>query len=192
MYRQIEKCRSYNIRRRVNRLGLKKINKRKNLSNKDVEEIKRLNELTKDDLKTIAKLREIRNHNDLTREDLIYTLLRSKKAPQEENYLDYLENATNSELKKIINDVRILTAKLGNILTNKEIKTVRAELYRLETTRLTRIQRERAIAYLINLKRGLESKQKYHSSAYQDQNYYGIKEQNICLMKKLMIITNQS
>ena len=54
MYRQIEKRRSYNIRRRVNRLGLKKINKRKNLSNKDVEEIKRLNELTKDDLKTIA------------------------------------------------------------------------------------------------------------------------------------------
>ena len=137
-------------------------------------------------------MREIRNYNDLTREDLIYTLLRSKKAPQEENYLDYLENATNSELKKIINDVRILTAKLGNILTNKEIKTVRAELYRLETTRLTRIQRERAIAYLIDLKRGLESKQKYHSSAYQDQNYYGIKEQNICLMKKLMIITNQS
>ena len=100
IYRQTEKRKSYNTRRRVNRLCLKKIGKRKNLSNEDVEEVKWLNELTTYDLKTIAKLREIKDYNNLKREDLIYVVLRSEEAPQEDNYLQYLDSPTDSELKK--------------------------------------------------------------------------------------------
>lgn len=100
IYRQTEKRKSYNTRRRVNRLCLKKIGKRKNRSNEDVEEVKWLNELTIYDLKTIAKLREIKDYNNLKREDLIYVLLRSEEAPQEDNYLQYLDNTTDSGLKK--------------------------------------------------------------------------------------------
>ena len=175
VYRQTEKHKSYNTGRRVNRLGFKKIGKRQNLTNKDIKKVKQLNKLTTHGLKTIAKLREIKNYNNLTREDLIYTLLRSEEAPQENNYLRYLGNALNSELKKM-NNARVLTAKLGNILTNKERKTIRDELYRLEDAKLTNTERERAIAYLINLTRDLENKQKYHHSAYYDHNYYGIKD----------------
>ena len=68
----------------------------------------------------------------MTREDLIYTLLRSEEALQETNYLRYLENTLNSELEKRIDNARVLTAKLGNILANKERKIIRDELYRLE------------------------------------------------------------
>ena len=100
IYRQTEKRKSYNTRRRVNRLCLKKIGKRKNRSNEDVEEVKWLNELTIYNLKTIAKLREIKDYNNLKREDLIYVLLRSEEAPQEDNYLQYLDNTTDSGLKK--------------------------------------------------------------------------------------------
>ena len=110
------------------------------------------------------------------REDLIYTLLRSEEAPQENSYLEYLGNASNSEFEKRINNARVLTAKFGNILTDKERKTIRDELYRLEDEKLTNTERERAIAYLINLTRDLKNKQKYHHSAYHDQNYYGIKD----------------
>ena len=176
VYRQTEKHKSYNTGRRVNRLGLKKIGKRQNLTNKDIKKVKQLNKLTTHGLKTIAKLREIKNYNNLTREDLIYTLLRSEEAPQENNYLRYLDNTLNSELEKSINNARVLTAKLGNILTNKQRKTIRDELYRLEDKKLTNTERERAIAYLINLTRDLENKQKYHHSAYYDHNYYGIKD----------------
>ena len=95
----------------------------------------------------------------MTREDLIYTLLRSEEAAQENNYLRYLDNALNSELKERINNARVLTAKLVNILTNKQRKTIRDEVYRLENTKLTKAERERAIAYLIKLKRDLEYKQ---------------------------------
>ena len=164
VHRQTEKHKSYNTRRRVNRLGLKKVGKRQNLTNRDIKKIKQLNELTTKGLKTIAKLREIKNYNNLTREDLIYTLLRSEGAPQENNYLRYLDNALNSELKKRINNARVLTAKLGNILTNKEKKTIGDDLYRLESTKHTKTERERAIAYLIKLTRDLRNKQKYHHS----------------------------
>ena len=36
----------------------------------------------------------------MTREQLIYTLLRSEKAPQEDNYLTHLESTTTSDLKE--------------------------------------------------------------------------------------------
>ena len=103
-------------------------------------------------------------------------MLKSEKAPQEDNYLVQLNIVTDSELKERIKHARILKTKLGNILTNNERKTIRKELHRLENTRLTRTERERATTYLCNLKRGLENKQKYDSSAYHDQNWYGIKD----------------
>ena len=46
IYRQKEKNKSYNTRRTVNRLGLKTIGKRQNLSKNDIEKVKQLNELT--------------------------------------------------------------------------------------------------------------------------------------------------
>ena len=176
IYKQSEKHKSYNIRRKFSRLGLKTIGKRQNLSNKDVNKVKQLNELTTHGLKTIAKLRESKSYSNMTREQLIYTLLRSEKASQEDNYLTHLESTATSDLKKRIKHVRVLSTKLSNILTNKERKTIRDELRRLETTRLTRTQIERATTYLIDLKREPENKQKYHNSDYHNKNYYGIKD----------------
>ena len=69
----------------MNRLGLKKTWKRQNLTNKDIKNVKHLSELPTQGLKTIANLREIKNYNNLTRADLIYALLRSEEAPQENN-----------------------------------------------------------------------------------------------------------
>ena len=100
VYRQTEKHKSYNTRRRVNCLGLKKIGKRENRTNKDIKKVNKLNELTTHGLKTIAKLREIKNYNNLAREDLIYTLLRSEEDPQENNHLRYFGNVLNSKLEK--------------------------------------------------------------------------------------------
>ena len=51
VYRKTEKNKSYNTRRRVNRLGLKKIWKRQNLTNKDIKNVKHVNELTTHGLK---------------------------------------------------------------------------------------------------------------------------------------------
>ena len=100
IYKQNEKHKSYNIGRKINHLGQKRIGKRQNLSNEDAKKVKQLNDLTTHGLKTIAKLREIKNYSNMTRQELIYTLLRSEKAPQEDNYLRHLDKTTDSELKK--------------------------------------------------------------------------------------------
>ena len=60
IYKQKEKNKSNNICRTVNPMRLKRIGKRQNLSNKDVNKVKNLNELTTHGLKTIAKLREVK------------------------------------------------------------------------------------------------------------------------------------
>ena len=70
---------SYNICRRLNRLGSKKIGKRQNLTKSDLREATRLNNKSLSDLQKLARLRRIANYMDLTKEDLIYTLLRSEK-----------------------------------------------------------------------------------------------------------------
>ena len=158
IYKQKEKNKSWNTRKRVNLLGLKTIGKRQNLSKKNIEKVKQLNELTTYGLKTIAKLKEMKNYGNMTREKLIYTLLRLEKAPQENNYLTYLDNATDSDLHKRIKHARVLTAKLGNILTNKKTKTIRDELRRLGNDNLTRTETERAIAYLISKRPREETK----------------------------------
>ena len=41
-------------------------------------------------LKKIAKLQIIKSHDALSKEDLIYTLLRSEKHPLENNYMKYI------------------------------------------------------------------------------------------------------
>ena len=64
VYKQIVKHKSWNIRKKLVRLDLKKIAKKQNLSNKDVEEIKRLNNLTTHGIKKLAKIRGIKNYDD--------------------------------------------------------------------------------------------------------------------------------
>ena len=60
----------------------------------------------------------------MTREDLIYTLLRSEGAPQENNYLGYLGNALNSELEKRIKEyLATITPQVANLIEKKKNST---------------------------------------------------------------------
>ena len=52
-----------------------------------------------DDLKKIAILRKIKHYDKLSREDLVYTLLRSKGDLIESNFEKYITNDTNDEIK---------------------------------------------------------------------------------------------
>ena len=111
----------------------------------------------------------------MSKEDLIYTLLRSEKNISEDNYMKYINNNTYNELHTRIN--RVVASKLGNILTKEERNIIRKELCKLENKkRFTKIQKERAYAYLIGLARTLDNKEKYQCSDYHDQYYFGIKD----------------
>ena len=84
-----------------------------------------------DDLKKIAILRKIKNYDKLSREDLVYTLLRSKR-DLESNFEKYITNDINDETKGKINNIRITLSRLGNIVIQNERKKTKKGLYEIE------------------------------------------------------------
>ena len=115
--------------------------------------------MSHDDLKKIAKLRNIKNQDILAKEDLIYTLLRSEKNLYEDNYEKHISNNTTNELRSRINNIGIVLARLGNVITKKDRDEIRKELHKIENMKKpTKTQKERYYRYLIELMNVLTKK----------------------------------
>ena len=67
----------------------------------------------------------------MSKEDLIYTLLRSEKDLYEDNYDKCISNNTTNELRSKINIIRILLARLGDIIAKKDRDKIRKNLYEI-------------------------------------------------------------
>ena len=105
----------------------------------------------------VTKLRRIKNSDNLSKEDLIYTLLRTKEYLFENSYAKYINNDTNNPIKAKINKIRITAPKLGHILTKEERNFIREKLYKLENKkRSTKSEKQKALAYLIKLANTLD------------------------------------
>ena len=138
----------------------------------DLRKAQNLHNKSLSDLQRLARLRRIKNYEDMTKKDLIYTLLRS-----EDNYMKYTNTSTDDELKEKINQIRILLTKLRNTLTNEKKNIIRDELYKIENQeRLTKAQKERRLIYLTNLLRHLNNKDKYLHNDYHDLDYLGLRD----------------
>ena len=121
----------------------------------------RLQKMSLDDLKKIAILRGIKNYDKLSREDLIYTLLRSESYSVESDYEKYITNDTNDEIKGKINNIRMILSKLGDTVTKDERKKTKKDLYEIEKKqRPTKTQKERAYRYFIELAYALDKKRR--------------------------------
>ena len=130
-----------------------------------------------DDLKRIAKLRSSKNYGNLSKEDLIYTILRSEKSLYENNYLNYIRNNTDDEIKEKINIIRIELAKLGDVIAKKDRDIIKKELYEIENkTELTNTEKDRTHNCLIKIVNDLSEKNKYRHTGYDDHDYYGIRD----------------
>ena len=88
-------------RRKILKMRLEKIGKIQNISKNGLSRAEKLQNKSIDELQGIAKLRRIKNHN-LTKEDLIFSLLKSESNPAERNYIKYFNNSTNDEIKSKI------------------------------------------------------------------------------------------
>ena len=119
MNRYNSKRELFRIRRKFRKIYPKLI-KKQNISEDDLRKATKLQNMSHDDLKQLAKLRDVKNHDILEKEDLIYTLLRSEKNTYEDNYEKYISNNTINELRSRINVIRMLLARLGDIVTKKD------------------------------------------------------------------------
>ena len=155
--------RNYVTVKKLEELGLNTLKKR-HIQIKELDRIQKLNELSHDVLKKLGELQRIKNYNTLSKENLIYALLRSQN-PNEDNYINYITsninniNTTelNNEIRYKINDIKQLVTRLGSTLTSKRRKEITKELYESlkkinntnRNTRLRKRQKENLLKRLI-------------------------------------------
>ena len=141
---------SYKIRRK---LGVNKYIKKQNISENDLRKVRKLQSMSIDDLRKIAKLRKIKNYDKMSKEDLIYTLLRSEKNLLEDNYIKYISININDNdgIRTKINNINIVLARLGNIIAKKDRDKIRKELYDIEKRKDSQnLKKKRSINILLN------------------------------------------
>ena len=115
-------------RRKLLRIKLEKIAKKENISRNELRRAEKLQDKSIDELPEIAKLRGMKNYDNLTKEDLIFSLLKSESNLAERNYMEYFNNSTNDEIKSKINDIRLILSRLGNIVTKNDRKKIKKAL----------------------------------------------------------------
>ena len=124
-------------RRKLFKKKLEKIAKLQNISKKDLSMVEKLQNKSIDELHGIARLRGFKNLDDLTKQDLIFRLLKSESNPIEHSYMKYFNNSTSDdtcdgEIKSKINNIRLILSRFGNIVTKKYRKEIKKELYEIE------------------------------------------------------------
>ena len=159
------------------KMKLEKNAKKQNISKNDLSKTKNLQNKLIDELKGIAKLREIKNYDNLTKEDLIFSLLKSESSAAERNYKKYFNNNTNDEIKSKINYIRIILSRLGNIITKNERKKIKIFFYEIEKkNNLSANEKEKIYNDLIKLANTLDKEEKYKNINHDDLYYFGIRE----------------
>ena len=125
-----------------------------NLSQNEFNEIAVMRGLSWDGLKQTAKIRRIKNYEDMKKEDLITSLLKSKEIIAE-LFNDNINNPYDDE----ISDIRRILSRLRDILPKKDRKEIKDKLYKIEHQRnISEEERERNDEYLRKLVRILNNK----------------------------------
>ena len=145
-------------------MKLKKIAKIQNISKNDLSTGEKLQNKSIDELRETARLRRIKNYDNLTKEDLIFSLLKSESNPVERSYMKYFNNSTSDdtyddETKSKINDTRLILSRLGNIVTKNDKKKIKKKLYEIEKKQnLSDNEKEKIYDHLGKLANTLDKK----------------------------------
>ena len=130
-------------RKRLFEKGLKKIAKMQNLSQNEFNQIAEMRGLSRDELEQIAKIRRIKNYEDMKKEDLIISLLKSK-----ERIFELFNDNNNNK----ISDIRRIINRLRDILPKKYRKEIKDKLHEIEhQDNLSEAEKEENDEYLRKL-----------------------------------------
>ena len=97
-------------------MGLKRIAKIQNLSQNKLKQMTKMSNLLQNELKQIAKMRRIKDYKNMSKEELLLALLKSKQS-RVELYKSKSNNSEIEEARKIFNKIR-------NKLSKSEIKEI--------------------------------------------------------------------
>ena len=140
-----------------------------NISKSDLVNIKGFNALPIKHLRQIAKLRNI--STNLSKSDIIYALIRSKRIINEEKYI--FDNV--NEILSKTNDVRLLLSTVSPYINKKKRDSIRKRLDEIENTRnINRKLKNRLLKELESMSIYLKFIQKRMISVYRDDDYANI------------------
>ena len=126
--------------------------------------------LSRDEFELIAKIRRIKNYEDMNKEDLIISLLKSK-----ESIAEIFNDNNNNLYDNEISDIRRILNRLRDILPKKDRKEIKDKLYEIEHQRNISVEEQgKNDEYLRKLVRILNNKGKFGSSNRDGFDYDGI------------------
>ena len=126
--------------------------------------------LSHDELEQMAKIRRIKNYEDMKKEDLIMSLLKSK-----ESIAEFFNDNDNNLYDNEICDIRRTLNRLRDLLPKKDRKEIKDNLYKIEHQRnISEEVQEENDEYLRKLVRILNNKEKHGPVNRDDFDYGGI------------------
>ena len=112
-------------RKRLFEKGLKKIAKMQNLSQNEINQIAEMRGQSQDELEHITKIRRIKNYKEMSKEELIIFLLKSKQSIAELFSINLDDDK--------ISDIRRILDRLRDILPERYRKEIQKKLYEIES-----------------------------------------------------------
>ena len=151
-----------NTRKKLLGIGLEKLAKIENISKNELNQAEKLQRKSIDELKEIGRLRRIKNRDKLAKEDLIISLLKSESSALENNFMKHFNNnddddSYDDKIRGKISDIRKILSRLRNVVTNKDRKKIKKELYEIEKKKnLSDEEKEEIYDQLIKLVKTLD------------------------------------
>ena len=86
-------------------MGLNRIGKMQNVSQNKLKQITEMSDLSQNEQEQIAKMRRIKDYKNMSKEELLITLLKSEKS-RAELYKSKSNNLRIEEVRKFFNELR--------------------------------------------------------------------------------------
>ena len=140
-----------------------------NLSQNELNQIAKMRGQSRDELERVAKIRRIENYEEMSKDKLIISLLKSKQ-----NIAELFNNNLDDDK---ISDIRRILNRLRDILPKRYRKEIKEKLYEIKHNKnMSEAEKEENDEYLRKLVRILNNKEKYGLYDRDDFDYYGIRD----------------
>ena len=178
LYRNLQKRKNIQIindLKKLKRLKDSNLAKKENISKKELDEIKRLNDLPTKVLRKLVQLRNV-DSTGLKRSELLHILMRTQKHHKETEYLNHLQSEPVNDIKTMIIKIRKFIIKLGKLLNKSERNNIRKRLNEIDRERPNRRQKKRLLDELTKIFNDLKFKKDHINNACDSSSYYGLKD----------------
>ena len=121
--------------------GLKRIEKMRNLSQNELNQTIKIHDQSRGELERIAKMRRIKRYDKMSKEELIISLLKSKRSIAK-LFNNNLDNDKISDAKKIFN-------RLRDILPREYRKEIKKSFMKQNTTKIFRNRKKKRLMNIL-------------------------------------------